>query len=379
MAALPVRLKLLLEQQHYQTYRTFRKEYDKAAKSIDPELIGTAPSRAQFYRWLTGDLKGLPFPDHCRVLERMFLGMTAAQLFESVAPEPDEVGLQGKSAMKVEIAHLAKMVGEGLEGPGLEPQEWGSTERRPPLGHDRFNEVPSLPQVMPLTDRTETAHDNVAQNIARKLAELKRVMRFSEKEIHKIASLAGNVVELDLSIQIDIAQDGWASLTYRHHLLNLCDKPLARVPRELWFEHTRGPLKIVPLREGNHCAAIERIHDTSSLAKFACRVSPPIRTGDAFIVGYTCEGGRFIHDHYWRQSIARYTRHFTLRLRHRGAKQLVVCTAVEEHPDGSENSATVELMWDFEDDDVVITLTRDYLRPGQAVTLRWDVGDEDQG
>ncbi len=33
--------------------------------------------------------------------------------------------------------------------------------------------------------------------------------------------------------------------------------------------------------------------------------------------------------------------------------------AVEEHPDGSENSATEELMWDYEGNDVVITLTRD--------------------
>ena len=44
--------------------------------------------------------------------------------------------------------------------------------------------------------------------------------------------------------------------------------------------------------------------------------------------------------------------------------------------DGSENSATEELMWDYEGNDVVITLTRDYLRPNQAVTLRWAVGNE---
>jgi hypothetical protein len=33
-------------------------------------------------------------------------------------------------------------------------------------------------------------------------------------------------------------------------------------------------------------------------------------------------------------------------------------------------------MWDYEGDDVVMTLTRDYLRPNQALTLRWDVPDE---
>jgi hypothetical protein len=33
-------------------------------------------------------------------------------------------------------------------------------------------------------------------------------------------------------------------------------------------------------------------------------------------------------------------------------------------------------MWDYEDDDVVITLTRDYLIQNQAVTLRWAVANE---
>jgi hypothetical protein len=92
----PVRLKALLQRNHWQTYRTFCKEYDKAAVSVDPELKGTWPSRAQLYRWLSGDLKGVPYPDHCRVLEEMFPGWTADQLFErctdddSVA-ESDEV------------------------------------------------------------------------------------------------------------------------------------------------------------------------------------------------------------------------------------------------------------------------------------------------
>jgi len=33
-------------------------------------------------------------------------------------------------------------------------------------------------------------------------------------------------------------------------------------------------------------------------------------------------------------------------------------------------------MWDYEDDDMAITLTRDSLRPNQAITLRWDVSNE---
>jgi hypothetical protein len=33
-------------------------------------------------------------------------------------------------------------------------------------------------------------------------------------------------------------------------------------------------------------------------------------------------------------------------------------------------------MWDYDGDDVVIMLTRDYLSPNQAVTLRWAVSNE---
>src|SRR6266571_3511929 len=93
MVAEPVRLKLLLRRRHLQTYGTFRREYDKAALAIDDDLKGTAPSRAQLYRWLSGELKGLPYPYHCRVLEKMFPGWTAAQLFEHCDPETDNTAL----------------------------------------------------------------------------------------------------------------------------------------------------------------------------------------------------------------------------------------------------------------------------------------------
>ncbi|MBO3752686.1 hypothetical protein J5X84_42115 [Streptosporangiaceae bacterium NEAU-GS5] len=377
MTAQPVRIKLLLEQQHWQTYRTFRKEYDKAAKGIDPELIGSAPSRAQFYRWVTGDIKGLPFPDHCRVLERMFPGMTAAELFETVISQAVVVPESIESdATDAEIALLTKMIDEGLEEHNSDV-----VGRHPAVTlHARSDGTTvdtAAPSIAPSNGQSGESSEDFPQGIARRLAELKRAMRLPDHEIHLLAALAGDIVELEMNVDIDIADDGWARLTYRHHLLNLGEKPLTRIPRELWFEHTRGRLTLTPINEDGHRAAIERVHDTPSMSKFACRVSPPIRTGETGVVGYVCEGGRFVYDHYWRQSIARHTRHFTLRLRHRGAEQLVVCTAVEEHADGSENSATDELMWDYEEDDVVITLTRDHLHPGQAVTLRWDVGDED--
>ncbi|MFI6457528.1 DUF5919 domain-containing protein [Streptosporangium amethystogenes] len=74
-------LKTLLQQRHWQTYKTFCKEYDKAAKLVDSTLQGKWPSRAQLHRWLSGELKGLPYSDHCRVLETMFPGWSIEELF----------------------------------------------------------------------------------------------------------------------------------------------------------------------------------------------------------------------------------------------------------------------------------------------------------
>lgn len=94
MTSTDILLKVLLRQRHLQGHRTFCKEYDKVAAKIDPDLKGSYPSRAQFYRWLSGELVGLPYADHCRILEKMFPDWTAEQLFEpynggiNFIPEP---------------------------------------------------------------------------------------------------------------------------------------------------------------------------------------------------------------------------------------------------------------------------------------------------
>ena len=90
----PIRLKALLRQRHWQVYRTFQSEYDRTAAGIDPKLAGTWPSRAQFNRWLSGELKGLPYPDHCRILEAMFPDHSADQLF-TPADQPVSVPAGG--------------------------------------------------------------------------------------------------------------------------------------------------------------------------------------------------------------------------------------------------------------------------------------------
>jgi hypothetical protein len=90
----PVALKVLLQHRHLQTHRAFCREYDRVAATTDPTLRGSRPSKAQFYRWLSGDLVGLPYPDHCRVLEGMFPGWRVDQLFQpndggiNFVPEP---------------------------------------------------------------------------------------------------------------------------------------------------------------------------------------------------------------------------------------------------------------------------------------------------
>lgn len=77
-------LKELLRQRHLK-YETFCAEYGKAAATVAPEDV--APSKAQFYRWLSGQLKGgVPYPDACRVLETMFPPWTAADLFGPYQP-----------------------------------------------------------------------------------------------------------------------------------------------------------------------------------------------------------------------------------------------------------------------------------------------------
>ena len=86
MSERPILLELLLRERHWQNYGTFCAEYDKAAARIDADLAGSVPSRAQLHRWLTGSIRSLPYPDHCRVLEEMLPGWTAEQLSSPPGP-----------------------------------------------------------------------------------------------------------------------------------------------------------------------------------------------------------------------------------------------------------------------------------------------------
>ncbi len=86
MTAYPTVLAALLEDRGLDRYGSFCAAYQKAACAVDKQLGRSVPSRAQFHRWLTGDLRSLPYTDHCRVLEHMLAGYSAQQLF---TPCPD--------------------------------------------------------------------------------------------------------------------------------------------------------------------------------------------------------------------------------------------------------------------------------------------------
>ena len=86
-------LRELLRRRCLPNYRAFCEAYNTAAAAIDGSLIGTHPAEQQFHRWISGDMVGLPYPDHCNVLEAMFPGYSARQLFEITDPgEPDISG-----------------------------------------------------------------------------------------------------------------------------------------------------------------------------------------------------------------------------------------------------------------------------------------------
>ncbi|WP_405178427.1 hypothetical protein OG225_30675 [Nocardia sp. NBC_01377] len=74
-------LKAMLRARHMQTHSVFTREYEKVAAEHEPDMVGRAPKKAQFYRWLSGDLKDLPYPGHCRVLEAMFPAVKVEELF----------------------------------------------------------------------------------------------------------------------------------------------------------------------------------------------------------------------------------------------------------------------------------------------------------
>lgn len=368
----PTLLKYLLTKRHWQKYETFCREYERVAQELDPQLQRTFPSQAQYYRWISGNLRtGQPYPDACRVLEAMFPEWSAERLLQSC---PIEL-LDSHDTRDEEVKRLFNLVDSRLYSSNVTSPDWGPLSFEELEAHRFPSSIAQIPSA--LSEHDTAKSDSVTNVIARRLITLQQTLRLSQRETHQLGALTGNIIDLDLSVTIDIAKDGWARVEYSHEILNMTNNPIARINRELWFEHTREPaLVIQPVQEGRYKTTIHRTHDTQNLAKFACQLSPAVQPGESRVFKFWCEGGRFVSDHYWRQAFPRFVRRFTLTLRHGGVKPLFECSAIEELSDGSERSATEQLVWDYEGDNVLIVLTRDYLWPNQAVTLRWEVNHD---
>lgn len=93
-------LKALLQQRHLQTVSAFNREYDRIAGEYEPELVGAGPKKAQFYRWLSGDLTSLPYPHHRRILETMFPGWSVDELFEDCTDTADIRAARGTRTVR---------------------------------------------------------------------------------------------------------------------------------------------------------------------------------------------------------------------------------------------------------------------------------------
>lgn len=92
-------LKVLLKARHLQAYSSFAREYRKVAAKIDRSLAATEPSKAQFYRWLSGELVNMPHSQHCRVLETMFPDWSVEQLFQPYSGSLDFVPKPGVTTL----------------------------------------------------------------------------------------------------------------------------------------------------------------------------------------------------------------------------------------------------------------------------------------
>lgn len=364
----PTRLKSLLQQRHVYGYTDFCVEYDKIARVIDPKLAGSYPSRAQFHRWVTGTVKKLPYAHHRAVLESMFPEWSIEQLFQAQHEKSNGQSIPAPGPLpKREMSGFLGLVDATLQSPDRPAPSWESPAVQPaataPVTHSR----PS-----PISSYGTDSLGSLANQLGRKLIELSRLMRLTDAETRQLANLAGHVVELELNLSIDIASDGKAQIIYQHDILNLSDAPLSRMPREVWFKHTYEPIAITPTQHNDRRIVIQRIHDAGPLAKFAFKISPSLQPGERTTVRYLVSGGLFSDELYWRQVMPRYTRHYTFTVHHQGIGKLADCVAIVEHPDGKETYVTEGLLWDFNNEDVTITVTVDYLRPHQVVELRWE-------
>lgn len=102
-------LKVLLRDQHRHEYMEFVAEYRRIARDLGLPRTAEPPPKPTYYRWLSGQIQGLPRGYHCLVLEQMFPGWTAKELFaraEARLTRPAHGGLLSAIKPAVEPEHL---------------------------------------------------------------------------------------------------------------------------------------------------------------------------------------------------------------------------------------------------------------------------------
>jgi hypothetical protein len=135
MSERPTLLRMLVGQRHWQKYEIFRRQYENAAndlatKANDPGLRGLSIAKRQFERWLAGNLKTMPYPDHCRVLEHLF-DRSIDELLAPVTQEPVHEALLTRR-------HGLPVMGAPPPAPTTvagSPPSWDATDEHSDLGH----------------------------------------------------------------------------------------------------------------------------------------------------------------------------------------------------------------------------------------------------
>ncbi|GAB4993513.1 hypothetical protein MAHJHV61_50600 [Mycobacterium avium subsp. hominissuis] len=107
-------LKELLAERGVYDYASFRAEYRRAAMELKPSEPVVVPVRSTFHRWCNGDLRKLPHEYHCDVLEYMFPGWKARDLFSSRTDRRSRAAAAGRPALLAPIA--ATITAEELAG-----------------------------------------------------------------------------------------------------------------------------------------------------------------------------------------------------------------------------------------------------------------------
>lgn len=349
-------LKALLRARRIYGHGDFVREYGSHASRL--KSTAPPPSPATYHRWISGATTKAPRGHHQSVLESMFPGWTIAELFAS---EEDMAERLQPASSATRADALTPAVARELVTRDVSATGWGPG-MMPPTYLDT--------QSRSSADTTELPAS--ARKIGKRIATLAKELRLDPAEAVQLASLRGNIVDLDHRIDIDVDAEGRIRLVYRHELFNMSDLPVTKIPREQWFKHVHAPIEIEPIRVDHHRISIERGNQAHNLSKFACQISPAIQPGETGIVSYSCTGGRFVDEFYWQQDLFRFTRRLTIRLHQHGPFRMVNCNAEETQLTGATTSVTESLLWDFDEDGIVVTLARDYLRPSQSVTLRWE-------